>query len=76
MEIKYFKDTDTLYIVFNKNEIIETTDISENVLADLDVKRRLVSLTLEHAKEQTNISNFSVNMQPLKSETEKELVYK
>ena len=74
MKIKYFKDTDTLYIIFNENKIIKTTDITETVLVDLDANQDLVSLTIEHAKEQTNISNFSVNMQPAIFETEKELV--
>lgn len=64
MEIKYFKNTDTLYIVFNKNKISQTIDISENILAELDENNKIVSITLEHAKSQTNISNFSVNMQP------------
>ncbi len=64
MDIKYFKDTDTLYIVFNKNKVFDTIDVSKNVLADLDAKGRIVSLTIEHSKEQTNISNFSVDINP------------
>ena len=55
MEIKYFKDTDTLYIVFNKNKISQTIDISEDVLAELDENQKIVSITLEHAKNQTNL---------------------
>jgi uncharacterized protein YuzE len=64
MEIKYFNDTDTLYIVFNKNIIAETVEISEEILAELDENGKIVSLTLEHAKSQTNLSSFTVNMQP------------
>lgn len=62
MNIKYFKDTDTLFIVFNENAITETSDISENVLADLDKNGNLVSLTVEHAQQQTNIFNFAMDI--------------
>ena len=68
MEIKYFNDTDTLYIVFNKNKIEVTIDITEDILAELDQNGKIVALTLEHAQSQTNISNFSVNMKPEISE--------
>ncbi len=64
MEIKYFKDTDTLYLVFNKNQIENSIDISEDILAELDENGKIVAITIEHAKKQTNISSFSVNMQP------------
>jgi uncharacterized protein YuzE len=72
MEIKYFKDTDTLYLVFNKNKIENTTDISEDILAELDETGKIVAITIEHAKNQTDISSFSVNMQPEISETSEE----
>ncbi len=74
MEIKYFKDTDTLYIVFNKNKIAEIIDVSEDLLAELDEKGKIVSITIEHAKSQTNISSFSVNMQPEISQIVEELI--
>lgn len=59
MEIKYFKDTDTLLINFNDNPIVETKDINENVLIELDTNGNIVSMTLEHAKNFSNINNFS-----------------
>jgi uncharacterized protein YuzE len=61
MKITYFKDTDTLMINFNDNEVIETKDLNENMLIELDKKGNVVSLTIEHAKQQTEISSFSFN---------------
>jgi len=61
MKITYFKDTDTLLVNFNENEISETKDLTENVLIDLDSEGNLVSLTIEHAREQTEIASFSYN---------------
>jgi uncharacterized protein YuzE len=59
MEIKYFPDTDTLLITFSNKEIVETRDISENVLIELDENGDLVSMTIEHAKQHMDVESFS-----------------
>ncbi len=59
MTLLYFKDTDKLLINFNKREIHETKDISENVLLELDKSGNVVSMTIEHATKQAEITNFS-----------------
>jgi uncharacterized protein YuzE len=59
MKITYFKDTDTLLVNFNDNEIAHTTDLNENVLIELDKNGAVVSMTIEHAQHQTEIQNFS-----------------
>ena len=59
MEIKYFPDTDTLLINFSNKEIVETRDITENILNELDKDGDLVSMTIEHAKQHIDIENFS-----------------
>jgi uncharacterized protein YuzE len=59
MELKYFPDTDTLLINFSYKDIVETRDINENVLVELDRDGYLVSMTIEHAKQHMDIENFS-----------------
>jgi uncharacterized protein YuzE len=59
MEIKYFKDTDTLLVNFIDKEIVETRDINEDTLIELDGEGNLVSMTIEHAKKQANMEDFS-----------------
>ncbi|MFW5656810.1 MAG: DUF2283 domain-containing protein [Bacteroidota bacterium] len=61
MKITYFKDTDTLLVNFNENEVTETKDLNENILLDLDRLGNIVSMTIEHAKQQTEISSLSFN---------------
>lgn len=61
MTITYFKETDTLLVIFNNNQVDETKDISENILLDLDIKKNIVSMTIEHATQTATISNFSFN---------------
>lgn len=61
MKITYFKDTDTLLVNFNNNEITNTKDLNENVLIEMDKNGNVVSMTIEHAQQQAEIANFSFN---------------
>jgi uncharacterized protein YuzE len=59
MKIKYFQDTDTLYIEFRSVEVSETKDLDDNTLLDLDADGNICGITVEHAKERTEIPSFS-----------------
>jgi len=59
MKIKYFQDTDTLYIEFRSAPVNETRDLDENTLLDMDAQGNLCAITLEHAKERADIPHFS-----------------
>jgi uncharacterized protein YuzE len=59
MKIRYFADTDTAYIEFSSAPAVETREITENLYVDLDQNGNLVSMTIEHAKLQANISEVS-----------------
>ena len=58
MKVKYFPDTDTLLLQFSDSEIVETYDLNENTLVEVDKLGRVVSMTVEHAGEQTDVSEF------------------
>ncbi len=51
MRIKYFSDTDTAFLEFVKRPVADTLGISDDIYVDLDAEGRLVSMTIEHAKE-------------------------
>jgi uncharacterized protein YuzE len=59
MKIKYFEDTDTLYIELRAVEVAETKDLDENTLLDLDPEGDLCGITVEHARERTELPQFS-----------------
>ena len=59
MKIRYFTDTDTALIEFSNAPVAETREISETLYIDLDEIGNLVSITVEHAKEQANLSEVS-----------------
>jgi len=62
MNIRYFPDTDTLLVNFSDREIVETRDLTEDILVELDEDGRLVSMTIEHAKEQMNVTEFTYQL--------------
>jgi uncharacterized protein YuzE len=59
MKVKYFPDTDTALVEFTDKKIYETREISENVYADLDRNGNLVNMTIEHAKANAGLWEFS-----------------
>jgi uncharacterized protein YuzE len=59
MKIKYFQDTDTLYIEFRDVQVRETRDLDEDTLLDLDGEENICAITIEHASERAGIPAFS-----------------
>ncbi|MGH8520266.1 MAG: DUF2283 domain-containing protein [Gammaproteobacteria bacterium] len=59
MRIKYFQDTDTLYIEFRAEVVAETRDLDENTLLDIDDKGNIVAITVEHARDRAEFPYFS-----------------
>ena len=59
MKIKYFQDTDTLYIEFKLGKITESKDLDENTVLDLDAEGNICAITIEHTKDRTDIPQFS-----------------
>ena len=59
MKIKYFQDTDTLYIEFKPDKVLETKDLDENIVLELDGEGNICAITVEHAKERADIPYFS-----------------
>lgn len=59
MRAKYFTDTDTALVEFTDSAVNETREISENIYVDLDAKGNLVSMTIEHARANARLHEFS-----------------
>ena len=59
MKVKYFSDTDTAHIEFTEKAVQETKEISENIHIDIDEKGNIVSMTIEHAKDNAGLWEFS-----------------
>ncbi len=62
MTVRYFLDTDTLLINFSDRKAAEARDLTEDVLVELDEHGHLVSMTVEHAREQMNATEFTYQL--------------
>ena len=60
MKLKYFPDTDTLYIEFRDSDIVESRDLDENTILDLDAGGNVCAITFEHASQRTDVSHLAV----------------
>ncbi len=59
MKLRHFAQADTLDIGLRDVEAVETRDLDENTLVDVDDQGRLVAITIEHAKDRTDLSSFA-----------------
>ena len=60
MKLKYFKDTDTLYIEFREQAIAESRDLDENTILDLDENGNICAITFEHASTRTDVQQVTL----------------
>ena len=58
MKVRYFEDTDTLYIELRDGSVAETRDLDENTLIDMDDQGQMVAITIEHARDRAELTNF------------------
>ncbi len=72
MKIRYFSDTDTALLEFSDRPVHETKELGENLYIDVDEEGNLVSITIEHAKKQANISELVfLQMNEMRGEPER-----
>jgi len=59
MKIKYFEDTDTALLEFGTGVPKETKELSEDIYLDIDESGHVVSITLEHASQRSDMAEVS-----------------
>jgi uncharacterized protein YuzE len=55
VKIRYFRDTDTLYIEFREARAAATRDLDEDTQIDIDADGSICALTLEHASQRADL---------------------
>jgi uncharacterized protein YuzE len=58
MKVRYFADTDTLYIELREGKVHASRDMDENTLIDVDEKGDMMAITIEHATSRAELSQF------------------
>ena len=64
MKIEYFPETDSLYIELNDRPGMDTREIEEGIIFDLDDKGRAVGLDIDQASKQLNLNTLSLKHVP------------
>lgn len=59
MKVRYFEETDTLYIELRDREPAQTEERNDNVLLDFDKDGKVVGLTIEHVTQAEGNLAFS-----------------
>ena len=59
MKIRYFEDTDTLYIELKAGVVADTRDLDENTLVEVDDNGQMLAITIEHAQIRAELPAFS-----------------
>lgn len=60
MKVKYFAETDTLYIEFRDDDIAESRDLDENTIMDVDGSGNVCAITFERASARTDVRHLTV----------------
>jgi len=60
MKIRYFHETDTLYIEFRSATVAETRDLDEDTQLDLDAEGLVCAITVEHASRRADLPAIDV----------------
>jgi len=58
MKVRYFLDTDTLWIELRPTPTVETRDVDDDTLVEVDAAGRICAITIEHASQRADLSTF------------------
>lgn len=65
MKLHYDRDTDSLYIDLNQRPSVDSREIQEGVVIDLDANGRIVGIDIQHASQVLDLSTVETEFLPL-----------
>ncbi|HED03228.1 MAG TPA: DUF2283 domain-containing protein [Candidatus Fraserbacteria bacterium] len=69
MKLKYYPDTDSLYINLIDRPSVETREVSIGVLLDYDTSGNLVGIDIDNASKKVQLEELTLNKLPAKVQT-------
>lgn len=69
MKVKYYKDTDSLYIDLSENASSESMEVSEGIVLDFDSDGNLVGIDIDNATKKVALDKLVLSNLPGKIET-------
>mgnify|MGYP001468028165 CR=1 FL=1 len=70
MKMKYYKDTDSLYIDLSESPSVESKEVSDGVVLDYDARGHLVGIDIDNAKTKVALEKLIVSSLPGVVETD------
>lgn len=70
MKMKYYRETDSLYIDLSENPSAESKEVSEGVVLDYDAAGNLVGIDIDNATTKVNLDKLTVSSLPGSVETD------
>lgn len=66
MRIKYYKDTDSLYVDLSEGKSAESLEVAPGIVVDFDERNNIVGIDIDRASKILNLSEFEISKFPLK----------
>ena len=70
MKMKYYKDTDSLYIDLSENPSSESREVSEGIVLDYDARGNLVGIDIDNATTKVALEKLTISSLPGVVETD------
>ena len=67
MKLQYDKDTDSLYIDLNDRPSVDSREVQDGLVLDLDAQGRIVGIDIQHASQLLDLSVVEAESLPLRS---------
>ncbi len=64
MKLKYYPETDSLYIDLSEKTSVETKEIAEGVLIDIDDKGNIVGIDIDNASKKIKLKDLIIEKLP------------
>ena len=69
MKLKYYKDTDSLYIDLSSKPSSESKEISEGIVLDFDSEGNIVGIDIDNASQKIDLKEIVLSKIPTEVET-------
>jgi uncharacterized protein YuzE len=64
MKLKYYSDTDSLYIDLSEKESVESREVSEGIVLDYDEQGNLVGIDIDNASKKVQLKELTLSKLP------------
>ena len=67
MKLQYYPDTDSLYVELKPIPGVETREVSDGLIVDLDADGQVVGFDIDHASRRLDLSTLETEALPLRA---------